>query len=77
MAKKRRKKTPDSSPGGTGSQSVAKQKRAARERKRRERMVRSRPLGVKERFMSGCMTIGALAFVLLISALIWHCAFAE
>jgi hypothetical protein len=49
----------------------AKWRRQAREKARREKMLRARPPGVKERFVSGCFAFGIVAIVVFIVALIY------
>ena len=48
----------------------AKLRRHFKEKARREKLLRQRPPGTKERFVSGCMAaliVGAIAFVLALT----------
>ena len=56
---------------------TARQKRQLRDKRRRERLIRQRPPGAKEKFVSGCLAFGIVAFVTLLGFLTWTCFFTE
>ena len=58
-------------------QSNAKVKRHFREKKRRQRMLRQRPPGTKEKFLSGCLALGIIGAIVFLCALTWTCFFSD
>ena len=52
---------------------TAKQKQVARQKVRRQRQVQALGLGFKERFMSGCIAVGIVGFIMLVAFLSWTC----
>jgi len=57
----------------TPSRSSAKVKRHFREKARRQKLLRQRPPGMKERLLSGCMAFGIVGAIAFIVALTWSC----
>ena len=55
----------------------AKLRRHYKAKARRERQLRSKPPGVKERFIAGCFFFGILGAVVLLTALTWSCLHRE
>ena len=51
----------------------AKLKRHMREKSRREKLLRAKPPGAKEKFISGCFAAGILGVLTVISVLIYAC----
>jgi hypothetical protein len=55
----------------------AQLKRHLREKARRERVLRQKPPGVKEKLVAGCFSVGIVGAVVFVVALIWACVTAE
>jgi hypothetical protein len=59
--------------GGSGGEPAlnSKLRRHYKEKARREKLLRQKPPGVKERFVSGCFALGITGAIIFIVALIW------
>jgi len=66
---------PSSAPGdpGPARRPSAKEKRAARQKVRRQRQIQALGTGFKERFLSGCIAFGIVGFLMLCVFLTWTC----
>jgi hypothetical protein len=55
----------------------AKLRRHYREKARREKLLRAKPPGTKERFVSGCIAVGILSVIVFIVAFTYACVVRE
>lgn len=49
----------------------SKLRRHYKEKARREKLLRQKPPGFKERFVSGCFALGITGAIILVVALLW------
>ena len=69
------RKTPDDGAATPPPKSTARAKRHARQKARREKTLRQRPPGVKERFVAGCMALGIASAVVFLALVAYQCSF--